>query len=137
MSAVERDDRDIGLHSVGEAADMLLKTKRASAAQGRGEEGVVRAYRGRSPRVSKGVTGVSALPYGRATAPIETRDQGRKPRFFENVAGVVAGDGIAPQSDVDAVREELLKRRPAMTELGIRFGAVRDAGAVLFDEREI
>src|SRR5260370_14640344 len=92
MSAIKRDDSDVSLHSFGEGADLILKTKRAGAAEGRGEEGLFRGHRGSSPRVSKGVAGVYALPHGRATAPIKTREQGREARFFKKVAGVVAGD---------------------------------------------
>ncbi len=86
MSAIERNYRDVGLHSLGQGANLILKTKHARAAESGGEKGLVRAQRGSSPRVSKGVAGVYALPHrptpaemlgrgprGRATAPIKTR----------------------------------------------------------------
>src|SRR5258707_15380579 len=133
MRAIERDGSDIGLHTFGEGADLIIESHRARAAQGCGEESMLRGNRSTSPRVSKGVAAVDALPNGRATAPIqaracanaraktliETREQSRESCFFKNVAGVVTGDRIATQPDVDAMREKLLKRCAPVTELGV------------------
>src|SRR2546429_9799417 len=119
MSATKRDGGDVGLHAFGEGADLIFKAQRPRAAEGRGEKSLIRAHRGSSPRVSKGVAGVDALPHGRASAPIEAREQSCEACFFKNVAGVVAGDGIATQPDVDTMGEKLLKLRAPVTELGV------------------
>src|SRR5450755_2234217 len=97
MSAVERDDSDVGLHSRGERADLILKTQRARAAERGREESIFRRNRGPSPILRE----VSyrfvfrrecrALA-PRANAPIQTRQQGCEVPFFNNVAGIVAGD---------------------------------------------
>src|SRR5258707_14811182 len=119
MRAIERDGSDIGLHTFGEGADLIIESQRARAAESCGEERIFRGNRGITPRVSKGVAGVYALPNGRATAPIQTREQSRAARFFQDVAGVVTGDRIATQPDVDPMREKLLKRCAPVTKLGV------------------
>ena len=58
-------------------------------------------------------------------------------RLFEQVADVVAGDGIAAEADRDASVQKLFKGRIAVAEFGIRFRSVSDTRAVVCDDLDI